>query len=212
MSKRPTATDAHSGLTQAAMGKVKVALPAWVQSYDRDDQRATIQIAIRYRVGDTYRARPASVNVPVQWLGVTWDLEAGEWGIALICDRSLDEWKQAGAQDTQPQDGRRWDITDAVFLPGVRPFADALPSDAVANGAVVVWDRGTGDLRLGSSSATDYVALESLVSAQLTLLANAFTAWVPVPNDGGAALKTLLTALIGLGWPGNMAATKVKAE
>lgn len=69
----------------------------------------------------------------------------------------------------------------------------------------------TGTLLL-TSGASDFVALASLVNAQFTALKNAFNAWTPVPNDGGAALKTQLTSLIGAGWPSSVAAAKVKAQ
>ena len=44
-------------------------------------------------------------------------------------------------------------------------------------------------------------ALYDLVDTQLGALATAFGTWVVVPMDGGAALKTLLAALIAGGWP-----------
>lgn len=67
------------------------------------------------------------------------------------------------------------------------------------------------EVRLGSASAVDPVALATAVNAQLGQLSTAFTNWVPVPTDGGAALKTALTALQATGWPASTAATKVKA-
>ena len=67
------------------------------------------------------------------------------------------------------------------------------------------------EVRAGSSSATDFVALAQLVLDRLNALKTAFSNWTVVPNDGGAALKTLLTNLISAGWPQSVAATKVKA-
>ena len=213
MSKKPTATDATSAIAGAATGQVKVALPAWVMEYDRVQQRAMVQIAIRYKVNGEPRARSACVNVPVQWLGVTWDLEPGEWGVALICDRAIDEWKQAGSTDITPQDPRRWDVSDAVFLPGVRPFADPLPSDAVASGAVVVWDRGTSDLRLGGSGATEWVALAQSVLARLNAIETAFNLHTHLYTPGAlAAIQTGPSATAGSTVIADIAATKVKAE
>ena len=195
MSKKPTATDATSAIAGAATGQVKVALPAWVMEYDRVQQRAMVQIAIRYKVNGEPRARSACVNVPVQWL------------------RAIDEWKQAGSTDITPQDPRRWDISDAVFLPGVRPFADPLPSDAVASGAVVVWDRGTSDLRLGGSGATEWVALAQSVLARLNAIETAFNLHTHLYTPGAlAAVQTGPSATAGSTVIADIAATKVKAE
>lgn len=225
MSARPTTAELHQQSARAAAGQVKVALPAYVLSYDRDEQRATIQIAISYRVVDdrgeeTHRARPPVPRVPVQWQGATWDLEAGDWGLAVFCDRSIDEWLQTGETSVEPADSRRFDVSDAVFLPGLRPFSDPLPAAAIGEGAVVLWDRGTSDLRLGSASATAYVALDTLVRAQLEALETALQAAVTagiagaVGGDGGAAalaaLQGSLTASLAA-WPATVAATKVKA-
>jgi len=214
---RPSQAEVLQQTARAAAGAVKVALPAHVVAYDRDEQRATIQIAIAYRVVDdraqeTFRTRPPVPRVPVVWVGATWDLAAGDSGMVVFADRSIDEWLETGEQSVEPQDARRFDITDAIFIPGLRPFADPLPAAAVAAGAVVLWDRGTSDLRLGSSAATSPVALGDEVDDRLTALANAITSWTPVPNDGGAALKTILAALITAGWPASVGATKVKAE
>lgn len=63
-----------------------------------------------------------------------------------------------------------------------------------------------------AGQAVQFVALSNLVNAQFTALRNAFNAWTPVANDGGAALKTQLTSLISGGWPASTAASKVKAR
>ena len=169
--RKPTQAQVQEQAQQAARGPVKVAQPAWVLSYDRATQTATIQIATAYKVRNdagelVARVRPPVANVPVQFCGsVTWDLEDGEWGMALIADRSMDEWKATASQSVDPRDPRRFDVTDAVFLAGVRPAADPLPSTAYKNGSVVLWDRGTGEVLLGDSSASGAVVLETFLSA-----------------------------------------------
>lgn len=44
--------------------------------------------------------------------------------------------------------------------------------------------------------------------ADLEALKTAFDSWTPVPNDGGAALKTILDALIATGWPAGTSVLK----
>jgi hypothetical protein len=63
-----------------------------------------------------------------------------------------------------------------------------------------------------AGQAVEFVALANLVNAQFSALANAFSTWVVVANDGGAALKAKLTTLSGTGWPSSVAASKVKAR
>lgn len=217
---RDEPTTASKGLAASAVARVNVALPGRVVSYDRAQQRANVELDIliprRDRDGAvTYGERVKIPNVPVAWLNgaggaLTIDLEEGDIGMVRFCDRSIDEWLLTGGQDIEVADYlRRHDFNDAVFEPVARPFVDALPSSAWAAGAAVL---SGDDVRLGSSAATAYVALASLVDARLSALEAVFSAWVPAAGDGGAVLKNALTALISTGWPASVAATKVKAE
>lgn len=64
---------------------------------------------------------------------------------------------------------------------------------------------GTAELRAIAGVA------ESLSKhSDLTALAGVLDDWTPVANDGGAALKALLDALIGSGWP--FGTSKLKAQ
>lgn len=65
-----------------------------------------------------------------------------------------------------------------------------------ADGDVVITPGTAGDLLLGSATATKSAALAEDVQARLDALAAAINAWVPVPMDGGAALKAALVAWI----------------
>lgn len=77
-------------------------------------------------------------------------------------------------------------------------------------GDVVVTPAATKKVLLGSSDATDFVALASLVKDRLDDLKIAFNTWVVAPMDGGAALKANLATWLAAS--NNVAATKVKAE
>lgn len=70
----------------------------------------------------------------------------------------------------------------------------------LANGDVEITPGGSGVVKVGGASAAQVPALV----AELADLKSRITAWVPVPNDGGASLKTVVSA-----WPVT-GATKVK--
>lgn len=205
--------------SRAAVARVNVALPVSVLSYDSTTQKVTVRIAQSfYRKnadGDVEAYRPPDIpGVPVAFPGagdfsITWPLAAGDTGIIVVADRSMDEWKVNGRTTVEQQDKRRHNLLDAVFIPGLRSYADAVPAAGVDGSAMVI--RGA-EIKLGSSAATSFVALATLVDAQFSALSSALSSWTPVPTDGGAALKTILTALIGGGWPASTAASKVKAE
>jgi hypothetical protein len=201
------------------LAAVHTSIPAKVVDYDADEQRATVQIAVESCYIDpdsgelVFYAVPPLTRVPVAFpsssgFSITWPLSKGDPVWLVFAERSTDEFRATGNDSNQPQDRRRFALEDAVAIPGGRPFADPIPAEGVADGALVV--RGD-DVRLGSSSASSVVALGPLVDGELNDLKAAFESWTPVPNDGGAALKTILTALFTT-WPATVGATKVKAE
>lgn len=220
--QKPSNTDILKLAAQSAMGPMKVALPAQVLSYDRTRQTVTIQPSVCYRDRaadgtETQQCHPPVADVPVQWLGVTWELAAGDTGLAVFCDRAIDAWKGTGNATTEPPDPRRFDLSDAIFLPGVQAPAVALDSAAYADGAVVLWDRGTGDVRLGSSSASDALAKSSTLGAQFTALETAIQAGATAAGAIGdaaqwSAFAAALTAALPGGWPAIAATSTVKAE
>lgn len=207
-------------IARQAVAKVGTMLPGRILSYDRATQTCTVRPLIRRSRRDpvtgariSYLPEPVS-NVPV-WFpggsagGLTYDLAAGDDCLIFMAERSLDEWKGTGRDDNTPADFmRRHDLTDAIVFPGVRPIVDPLPATAYASGAVVL--RG-GDVRLGDSTATDFVALASLVLAELQHLAAQFNAhthlYAPGPGTPVPTATPIPTATPAT----SVAADKVKA-
>ena len=106
------------------------------------------------------------------------------------------------------------EINRAIAIPGVSS-SQAKPPDDWGNDTIRI--EGGADLdveivadgvRLGTATATDPVALKSLVEAQLAALKTAITGAVVVAGDGGASLKSTLLAALS-SWPGNTGASKV---
>lgn len=197
--------------------RIHTSIPGRVLSYDAGSQTATVQPVIRSRFRDadgeilTYLP-PQIANVPVAFpsgggCSITWPLNSGDPVLLVFAERSTDEWRSRKGNDHEPTDPRRFDLSDAIAIPGVRSPADPLPSDAThATDAVI-----RGSLRLGSANASDFVALANEVRSALVALKNAIDTAVVAPGDGGAALK----ANIGLklaDWPPNVGASKVRAE
>lgn len=227
-SASPSTADLHEQAGSAATARVNVALPGTIVTYDHDLQMAAVQIVPCFRKRDDDGApvkyRPPVVHgVPVAFYGGsgfsdTFPLSVGDPGILLFCDRQIDEWKATGARTTEPQTLRRHSLNDAIFIPGARSFADPVPAAGLDATARVI---RAPELRLGSASASDYVALASQVQTALAALEAALDAasnaalLAATAGDGGtlaftAFQSSLQTALAA--WPPAMAATKVKAE
>ena len=117
----------------------------------------------------------------------------------------------------------RWGVPGALakVASGARVMIAFENGDSGAPGAVA-WDATTvaelalvaGKVLLGAGNAAQALALAQKTNDQFTALANAFSAWTPVAQDGGAALKTLLAALIAgpPAWPADVSSAVVTAN
>lgn len=216
---RPTGTSNQLEAGRAATAKVNVQLPATIVSYDSATQLATVKLVPRFRRRNRSQGNavvtydpPDITGVPVEFPGgglfsITWPLAAGDSGLLTICDRSIDEWIDQGGTRTEPQDPRRHDLTDGVFRPGVRSPVEAIPAAGIDNSAMVI---RAALLLLGSSAASDFAAMASLVLSELSSL------WTALNLHTHATVTSLGTPTPPVGTPlgsaSSVAATKVKVE
>lgn len=231
-----TLTESLSAAVESALLEVRTATPARIESYDATEQRATVLPLLRRKsaAGEVLVPKPIG-NVPVLHpraggFSMTLPVAAGDVGLLLCSDRSLDLWLEQGGQ-VDPQSRRHHQMTDGIFLPGLRHWAGVPaavagtdPADdlviAAEDGSSYIILRPDGEVRikgsavrLGNPAAAAALALATLVNTQLSTLATALsTGWVVVPGDGGAALKAAVAAIIATGWPADVAATKVFGE
>lgn len=66
-----------------------------------------------------------------------------------------------------------------------------------ANGDIVITPKSGQNVYIGDALAVTHAAVAEQVQARLDGLKTAISAWVVVPNDGGAALKTALATWLG---------------
>jgi hypothetical protein len=197
--------------------RLHVSMPARVVSYDEDTQTASVQPILRSRRVDqegtsSSHQLPSIPKVPVAFpqgggCSITFPLAAGDEVLLVVAERSMDEWKQAGGGDISPKDPRRFDLSDAVALAGLS--SPSTPLTQVLAGAMVL---AANDLRLGNKTATDFVALASLVLDRLTKLQTAFDAHMHATAAAGApSPPTPVPGMIPVGALVSVAATKVRA-
>lgn len=213
----PDSTTIARESARLAAASVHVAYPATIVSYDSASQKATVRIAPCFRRKDpaqgnavvTYRP-PDIPGVPVAFPGAgeysdTWPLVAGNSGLLIVVSRSMDEWLSQGGTTSEPQDPRRHDLTDSVFLPGLRSFAasEVVPAAGVHASARVI---RAPLLLLGDSTATAFVALATLVLDRLTAIVNGFNTHTHTTSTGASGPPNTPLAT-----PASVAATKVKA-
>lgn len=119
-----------------------VCLPGRVEKYAAGRQKADVKplLTKRYKIEAKDTELPVITDVPVQWPaaggGAAYlhlPLAKGDLGILVFCERSLDAWLQGSGQVVSPADPRHHHLSDAIFVPGVRPFGAALGNVSADN-------------------------------------------------------------------------------
>lgn len=160
-------------------------------------------------------------------------LAPGDTVQLLVNTSAIGHWRAGAGDVTDPGDLRRQHLSHAVAIPGLYVRRKAL-AHASATDLVMGDDEGTrlaikpdgtvtvttgagvalqieadGTVHLAGAGG-ELVAMAALVTAQLNALKAAIAAAVPVPMDGGLALKTALLGSLS-SWPASVAATKTRA-
>lgn len=205
MAERPTLAEALERIMRVYGANFFVCRPARVNSYDASTQTVNCTPTLRRTKetpdGNEVREPALIEDVPVCFprgggYFVSFPIKAGDYVLLVFADRALDLWLENGGI-VDPVLLRRHSVKDAIAIPGVYPAPDAL-SDASGSDMVLGKDGGSqitindaGDVSIGSGSGnTDHLARGDYVEE----LRDAISGWSPTANDGGAALKTALTA------------------
>lgn len=136
------------------------AAPGIVQAYDATTQTASVQPAVMNAYYDEEGNRvaermPVIHDVQVQFPSVTFPLKKGDTCLLVFCSSSIDIWSARGGE-VDPRDERRFSLSDAVCIPGLRSRKGAIES--VPIDATVLWG---DDVRLGAGDASDPVVRRS---------------------------------------------------
>lgn len=143
----------------------------------------------------------------------------GDFGLLLPNERSLEGWYKAAGVPIPPPFDHLHSASDSFFLPAGRPApaplqhstdlaigTDTGAAPGAELGEIVITPAGQVTVRSNTVVALEAPAVQLTsgdpLGAFLTVLHAAVTAWTPVPNDGGAALKTALAAWLAMQPPG----------
>lgn len=234
-------TDAiRKGIRKGAM-KLRVSVPARVESFDPEKQRVSVKPLIpdvdEDDFGEKVIVKRAVIhNVPVQQhrgggYSQLFPLRPGDLVTLLFTDRSLDAFL-AGRRDVDPGDPRMHHDNDPVALLGAHDFEDP-PPGGTADHMSLGREEGLrihfheGSIDLGADAPPYAVALAEKVKAELEALRATVAALVTAFNAHGHAVATTgsasaqtgsTTSLTGTGSPADpppvvqdMGSTKIKA-
>jgi hypothetical protein len=215
--RTPTLPELFDIHADAVRRSVNVALPGRIEKYDSSEQKADVKPLLKDLVAmrdgeELLEVLPVIPAVPVVFpraggFFITLPVAAGDHVLLLFNDRSIDNFKASLGADTDPDDFRTHDFSDAVAFVGFYPFTKPVGDSGVGSNLVIGKESGAQihikpDLvSLYEENAADYMARadrsdadDVTIKTDINNLRTSINGWAPVPNDGGAALKIALAA------------------
>lgn len=131
MNSSDNLTDAIKQAIWNVLVGIHTALPAEVSKYDPSGPKVEVKPLIKKVYKDeTILDLPVIVSVPVIFprtgrFKITYPLEKGDGVLLVFAERSLETWLSKGTA-VAPQDPRKFDLSDAVAIPGLWAFGKGL--------------------------------------------------------------------------------------
>ena len=201
----PTLAQVIENAIERKLVDVHVSLPASIEKYDgiKADVRPLLKRQLR-DADNTEFELPIISNVPVIWPStanseIILPLKAGDTGTLLFCERSLDTWLVQGGA-VNPKDFRKFNLSDAQFFPGLRPFDKTTAFDpdrlVIRNGKATITLKDDGKIQVKNDSEELLDLLDQLLQALLDARTNTLLGPQPlVPPTLFSAIKTKLATL-----------------
>jgi hypothetical protein len=164
---------------QTQLMKARVMLPAQVIAIN-SVQNVNVQPLLKTRYIDgQIKNLPPIQQVPVSMLmgsdySIKLPIAVNDIGYVIFCDRSLDNYLAGTGQIVDPQASRAHDYADAVFVPGLVPFAKQLTDKTtdlvVTNGKAIFKFQKAGTF-IATNSTNELMDLLVQITNQLEFLA-----------------------------------------
>lgn len=144
MSNKPTLAQMISNAIESKLLDVHTSLPAEIIKYDNG--KAEVKILIKRNINGEPLEFPPIPDVPVLQPRsnggksyVSMPIKKGDTGMVTFQERSIDKWLVSGGS-VDPDDARKFDLSDAIFTPGLYPDNNKLEYEN-KNALEVVNDR-----------------------------------------------------------------------
>lgn len=197
--KEEDIVDVLTEFVDSRLENVHTSLPAQIVSYVEATRTAIVKLLVSLvRPNGDILEVPIIDNVPVMFpasatFTLTYPLLPGDKGIVIFAETGIGNYLAGtGDIEVEADSPARFQLTDAMFLPGVYPAAGIKP----APGFIKVDPTGIIAINGETDFAVRFTKLKEVVDelqSDITTLKNVFSTWTPVANDGGAALKTAAT-------------------
>lgn len=154
-----------SNLLRTAIGfelsTIHTSIPGRVESYNSSTQKASVKPLVKKKYKDgVVESLPVIVNVPIMFPRtsnsiISLPISKGDLVLIVFMERSIDQWLSSNGSDSLPGSNRKFDMSDAVAIPGLYPFglsSDALPNSLlVKNGNMRVEINNSDKIAIGNN-------------------------------------------------------------
>lgn len=184
-------------LINTKLSSLYTVLPGIIISYDSNTNTCSVRPSIKKRFRDNaVVSQPILNNVPVLLFQtstsiISTPLVKGDTVLIVFCQRSLDEWKNKDGE-VLPEDSRKFDINDAIVLPGfLRKGVGLKPSK---DGLYLQKDKAIL-LLMGQDICIQNDKLQVLFSEGTLSIKNTNNELISVLNDLCTELKNFATEI-----------------
>ncbi len=222
-SRSPTLAEVIRSAMDCRGLEVHTSLPCRVEKIDKAGKFVDVKPLLRRRFlnpdgTEIDESLPVIPRVPIAWpragkFFITFPIKPGDLVEVIITEASRDAFQASGGEETDPDDFRRFDLSDAWAYPGGgHPDSTALknfdPDDLVIgiDGGVVTHYKLDGLIHHGSKNAADFVALAQKVLDEFDLVKADFDAF-KASFDSHTQIVPAAGLLDSLGLPVTGAAT-----
>ena len=180
---------------------IHTGIPGKIEKYSgHDSRKATVKplINVLMKDGESLDIPPID-NVPVIFnssskFQLLYPLKKGDGVMIFFSETGIGGYLDGqGTQAVDPDDTSRFSWQDAICVPGLWPFSKVpkgIKTIELTEDGKLVFLEGTESFVLGDSVKSELTKHLDLISTLQSVIGS----WTPVPNDGGAKLKTDLTA------------------
>lgn len=201
--EKPTMAQIMNNAIEKRLFDLHVSLPASIEKYD--GVKADVRPLLKRKMRDgTEFELPVITNVPVIWPAtadaeIVLPLAAGDTGMLIFAERSLDIWLVQGGS-VSPDDFRKFNLSDAQFVPGLRPFNKETAYDpdrlVMRHGDARVTLKADGKLKIENAAEELLDLIDQLLQALLDARTNTLLGPQPlVPPTLFSDIKTKLATL-----------------
>ena len=179
-STTPRTIDLLNVVFDGFIRELHFAIPGKVIEYDLKTNQVSVlpQVKRKYIGAATAHDLPIINNVPVIFprtenSHIKFPIKPGDFGQILFNERSIDIWQSAGTE-TDPQDARKFDLNDAVFIPGLFPLTKPLETKGAPDSVEIRNNSGfieilsNGKFRIKNENAELFTELVGIMEQLIT--------------------------------------------